>query len=72
MAILCCLKPNGEQFFWTGYVSEVHGSTAIQLATTDIPESISSDDRGQHQLHVQQILLSPFGASPNRIELFDL
>eukprot|EP00972_Heterocapsa_arctica_P091873 13549788-Heterocapsa_arctica.AAC.1 len=72
MAILCCRDPEGAQFFWTGYVSEVHGNTAIQIATTDVPDYIRKGDLGQHELRIQQILLSTFGASPNRIELFDL
>eukprot|EP00972_Heterocapsa_arctica_P038561 5684042-Heterocapsa_arctica.AAC.1 len=72
MVILCCLDPEGSQFFWTGYMSEVHGNTAIQITTTDIPDYIKKGHVGQHELRIQQILLSPFGASPNRIELFDL
>eukprot|EP00972_Heterocapsa_arctica_P075226 11098632-Heterocapsa_arctica.AAC.1 len=78
MAILCCQDSTGEQFFWTGYVSEVHGDKAIQISTTEIPKSVSNaasssnDGQGALVLNVQQILLSPFGASPNRIELFDL
>eukprot|EP00972_Heterocapsa_arctica_P067086 9900905-Heterocapsa_arctica.AAC.1 len=50
MVILCCVDPEGTQIFWTGYMAEVHGNTAIQIATTDIPDYIRKGDVGQHEL----------------------
>eukprot|EP00972_Heterocapsa_arctica_P111225 16375932-Heterocapsa_arctica.AAC.1 len=50
MVILCCVDQAGEQFFWTGYMADVHGNTAIQIAATDIPAHLRGGHVGKHEL----------------------